>query len=140
MSTASKSYQALSWSAERYHGFIAAFRKRRSGRATKADTILEVRLFSSLKPTAYLAGTTKFSAYVGAQFAPDLVVFENVKYGNALYVLYDSWRDVSKRSRLDLLRGTSENFDRFVHTDGWEDRFLDHMRSEQEKRERQRKK
>jgi hypothetical protein len=63
---------------------------------------MEVRLFSSLKPTAYLAGTAKFSAYVGAQFAPDLVVFENVKYGNALYVLYDNWRDVSKRSRLDM--------------------------------------
>ncbi len=115
---------------------IAAFRKRRGGGATKGDAIMETRLklFSSLKPIAYLTGTAKFSTYIGAQFAPNLVVFENVRYGNALYVLYDSWRDVSKRSRIDLLKGTSERFDRFVHTDGWQDRFLDHIRLEQEKR------
>ena len=109
---------------------ICMLRKRRTGRATKTDIVMEerVKLFSSLKPTAYLAGTAKFSAYVGAQFAHDLVVFENVRYGNALYVLYDDWRDISKRSRIDLLQGTSERFDRFVHNDGWEDRFLDHMR------------
>jgi hypothetical protein len=115
---------------------IAVFRKRRRGKATKADAIMEERLklFSSLKPTAYLAGTAKFSEYVGAQFAPDLVVFENARYGNALYVLYDDWKDISKRSRIDLVRGTSKTFDRFVHTDGWEDRFLELMRAEQEKR------
>lgn len=121
---------------------IAVFRKRRSSKVTKADTIMEgrLKLFSSLKPTAYLAGTAKFSAYVGAQFASDLMVFENVRYGNALYVLYDTWREVSKRSRIDLLRGTSEKFDRFIHTDGWEDRFLDHVRAEQEKRQRKQRK
>lgn len=115
---------------------IAAFRKKRRGRATKADTIMETRLkmFSSMKPTAYMSGTGKFSAYVGAQFAADLVVFENVRYGNALYVLYDDWRDVSKRSRIDLLRGTSERFDRFPHSEGWEDRFLEHLQNEQDKR------
>lgn len=120
---------------------IAAIRKRRLGKSTKADAIMEqrIKLFSSLKPMAYLAGRAKFSAYVGAQFAPDLVVFENVRYGNALYVLYEDWRDVSKRSRLDLLRGTSKNFDRFVHTDGWEERFLNFIRVEQDKRNSRRK-
>lgn len=115
---------------------IAAFRKKRRGKATKADTVMEERLklFSSLKPTAYMSGSGKFSAYVGAQFAPDLVVFENVRYGNALYVLYDTWKDVSKRSRIDLLRGTSERFDRFPHSEGWEDRFEGHMKSELDKR------
>lgn len=115
---------------------IAAFRKKRKGKATKADTIMEERLtlFSSLKPTHFLAGTAKFAAYVGAKFAEDLVVFENVQYGNALYVLYDDWRDISRRSRIDLIKGTSERFDRFVHTEGWDDRFLDHIRTELDKR------
>ena len=27
--------------------------------------------------------------YIGALFADDLVVFENVRYGDALYVVYD---------------------------------------------------
>jgi hypothetical protein len=73
---------------------IDLFRKRRKGRATKADAIMQERLklFASLKPSGYLAGTSKFAAYVGAQFTDDLVVFENIHYGNALYVLYESWR------------------------------------------------
>jgi hypothetical protein len=111
---------------------IRLLRKGRTGRATKADGIMEerVRLLSSLKPTNYFTGTAKFAAYVGAQFTDDLVVFENVRYGNALYVLYDDWRDISKRSRIDLLKGTSERFDRFAHTDGWEGRFQEHIRNE----------
>lgn len=117
---------------------IAIIRSRRATKVTKADTVMEERLklFSALKPSAYLQGAAKFSSYIGAQFASDLVVFENVRYGNALYVLYDDWQEVSKRSRIDLLRGTSVRFDRFVHTDGWEDRFLDHMRSALEARSR----
>jgi hypothetical protein len=51
-------------------------------------------------------------------------------------VLYDNWQDISKRSRLDLLRGTTKAFDRFVHADGWKDRFLDHMGAELKKRGR----
>lgn len=115
---------------------IAVFRRERRGQPSKADKTMEARLklFASLKPTAYLSGSGEFSSYVGAQFAHDLVVFENARYGNALYVLYDDWQDVSKRSRLDLLRGTSARFDRFPHTDGWEDRFQGHMEAEQEKR------
>jgi hypothetical protein len=111
---------------------IGLLRKRRGKRATKADEVMEERLklFSSLKPIAYLSGTAKFAAYIGAQFAEDLVVFENVRYGNALYVLYDDWKEISQRSRIDLLKGTSARFDRFVHSDGWEDRFLDHMKAE----------
>jgi hypothetical protein len=115
---------------------IRLLRKRRAGRPTKADQIMEerVKLFSSLNPTRHLKGTAKFAAYIGAQFADDLVVFENVRYGNALYVLYDDWLDISKRSRIDLLRGTNESFDRIVHSDGWEDRFRHHMKSELKRR------
>lgn len=93
-----------------------------------------IRLFSKLGPSAYLRGRGGFGSYIGAQFAEDLVVFENVNYGNALYVLYDDWKEVSQRSRIDLIKGTSEKFDRFIHTEDWEDRFLDHMRTELEQR------
>jgi hypothetical protein len=50
-------------------------------------------------------------------------VFENLKYGNALYVLYEDWDEVSRRSRLDLLRDHDASFDRIIHTEDWEDRF-----------------
>ncbi len=79
-----------------------------------------VRLFESFKPVAYLRGQGGFGSYFGAQFADDLVVFENLQYGNAVYLLYDDWAEASQRSRLDLLRDRDAHFDRVEHRDGWE--------------------
>jgi hypothetical protein len=101
---------------------------------TSGELMDRITLFSKLKPTGILRGSGSFGSYVGAQFSDDLVVFENLTYGNALYVLYDQWMDISKRSRLDLLKGTTKNFDRFPHTPGWQDRFEEHMRIELDKR------
>lgn len=78
-----------------------------------------VRFFERLNPTAYIRGQGSFGSYFGAQFADDLVVFENLKYGNAIYVLYEDWRDISRRSRIDLLRDKDANFDRIIHSDNW---------------------
>lgn len=111
---------------------IAAIKRSRRSNSGEHDKIMadRIKLFATLKPRAFLRGRGGFSTYVGAQFADDLVVFENTTYGNALYVLYDNWEEVSKRSRLDLLKGTSSRFDRFQHRDGWEDRFLTHMQDQ----------
>lgn len=82
-----------------------------------------VRLFEKFQPTSYLRGQGGFGSYFGAMFADDLVVFENLKYGNAVYVLYENWDEVSRRSRLELLRDRDAHFDRIVHTEGWEERL-----------------
>lgn len=82
-----------------------------------------VRLFESFDPNNYIRGQGGFGSYFGAQFADDLVVFENLRYGNAVYLLYQNWNDVSRRSRLDLLRDQDAHFDRVVHTQGWEERL-----------------
>ncbi len=82
-----------------------------------------VRLFEGFEPKAYIRGQGGFGSYFGAQFADDLVVFENLKYGNAVYLLYQDWDEASQRSRLDLLRDQDAHFDRVVHTDGWQDRL-----------------
>lgn len=87
-------------------------------------------LFDTLKPQAYLCGTGRFGSYFGAQLADDFVVFENLHYGNALYVLYENWPEIAKRSRLDFLKGTDEKFDRFLHVQGWQKKFMEHMRNE----------
>ena len=102
-----------------------------------SEMLDRVELFSRLKPIAYLRGTGGFGSYIGAQYSKDLVVFENVRYGNALYVLYEDWRKISQRSRLELIQGTSKNYDRFAHIDGWEDRLLDHLSREMKKRGRE---
>lgn len=91
-------------------------------------------LFRKLNPQKYIRGTGGLSCYVGALFADDLVVFENVHYGNALWVLYESWAETSKRSRIDLLRLRDIPFDRFIHSDGWQDRFAEHIAIEKKKR------
>ena len=46
-----------------------------------------------------------------------------MRYGNALYVLYENWGDVSQRSRIDLLKGTSADYERIPHVDGWVEQF-----------------
>jgi hypothetical protein len=82
-----------------------------------------VQLFESFEPRSYIRGQGGFGSYFGAQFADDLVVFENLRYGNAIYLLYQDWNEISRRSRLDLLRDHDAHFDRVLHTDGWQARL-----------------
>lgn len=82
-----------------------------------------VLMFEGFEPEAYIQGQGGFGSYFGAKFADDFVVFENLKYGNAIYLLYQNWDEASQRSRLDLLRDQDAHFDRVVHTDGWQDRL-----------------
>ena len=76
-------------------------------------------VMSKLKPVAYIAGTSGFRRYFGAKFSEKLVVFENLEYGNALYVMYEDWETLSIKTRIDLLRGDNRGFDRIIHSRGW---------------------
>ncbi len=102
--------------------------------AQKGSIESRLKLFEKFPVKKLIKGSNNFGSYVGALYFDDLVVFENMSYGNALYVLYDNWEDISKRSRLELLRGTTKDYDRFVHAEGWEDRFKEHIKAEIKKR------
>lgn len=117
---------------------IASLARRHGGLSPQArhDTKDRVRLFQSLPVERFIRGGNSFAEYFGALYANDLVVFESLNYGNALYVLYDDWEDVSKRSRTELLKGTTKNYDRFPYTEGWQDRFRDHIQVELKNRGR----
>jgi hypothetical protein len=93
--------------------------------SAERQKIMEDRLqtFSRFAPEHYVAGTSGFLRYFGAMYADDLVVFENLAYGNALYVMYENWKTVSQRSRIDLLKGPRDEFDRIEHRDGWVNRL-----------------
>jgi hypothetical protein len=91
-------------------------------------------LFWRLEPIRYLRGTGGLNKYVGAQFADDLVVFENVNYGNAVWILFGAWAEISKRSRIDLLRLRDVPYERIVHTEGWQDRLTEFITTEKRKR------
>jgi hypothetical protein len=78
--------------------------------------------FMSLKPIRFVFGKSGFRRYFGAKIEENLIIFENMEYGNAIYILFDKWEEMSKRSRLELLSGKfGTDFFRVVHKDGWEE-------------------
>jgi hypothetical protein len=91
------------------------------------------RVLSALKPAHLITGTSGFARYVGAQFAPDLVVFENIRYGNAAYIMFDDWQRLSQLSRIELL-ASDENFQRVIHSGDWERRLRRIVRGAQRRR------
>jgi hypothetical protein len=78
-----------------------------------------VTVMHRLQPEAYITGTDGFLRYFGAKFGDDFVAFENARYGNALYIMYDGWEALSQRSRIELLAGDRESYDRIEHRQGW---------------------
>lgn len=86
----------------------------------------------SLHPLQYIVGQGMNSRYFGAKFKDDLVVFENIEYGNAIYILFDNWEQLSKMSRIDIIQRHQKDFIRLVHRKGWEQTLkhnLDRWRS-----------
>jgi hypothetical protein len=91
----------------------------------RSEKILRERVeaFKSLNAEAYIRGIDGFDEYIGAKFSDNLVVFENWRYGNALYILYDNWKEISRFSRVDLLKENEIRFDRVIHRPGWQRRL-----------------
>lgn len=73
----------------------------------------------NLKPKDIVLGTNGFRNYFGARFADDIVVFENVDYGNAIYIMFEEWQKLSKKSRTEVLSGRAGKFVRILHTEAW---------------------
>lgn len=87
---------------------------------TQQATMRErIAVMNRLKPEAYVTGTDGFLRYFGAKFGDDFVAFENAQYGNALYVMYEGWEVLSQKSRIELLAGGPDSYDRIIHRDGW---------------------
>lgn len=90
---------------------------------TEQMTEIEARydFIMSLHPRELLYGTSGFQRYFGAKLENNLVIFENIKYGNALYIMHDDWERLSTLSRIDLMSGRyGNNFERIIHATGWE--------------------
>ena len=69
---------------------------------TVSDLLLD---FEQFQPIEYLKGLGGNDHYIGAKYADDLVVFENMRHGNALYVLYGDWATLSQKVWRSFLRG-----------------------------------
>jgi hypothetical protein len=77
----------------------------------------------SLNPQAIITGTSGMRRYFGAKYSDNLVVFENLEYGNAIYVMYENWDELSKLTRTQLLSRSEKDFDRVKHTQNWKSRI-----------------
>lgn len=84
-------------------------------------------VLNRLHPTEYIVGSGMNSRYFGAKFGENIVVFENIDYGNALYILFDNWEEISQMSRIDILKRHEKDFIRIIHKDGWEKALKRHL-------------
>lgn len=111
---------------------LAALIRQNGGRNPPdlARIMERLELFEQFQPVEYLRGLGGNDHYIGAKYADDLVVFENMRHGNALYVLYDDWAALSRRPRSEILRLPTSKFDRIIHTEGWANRFAVLMQRE----------
>lgn len=82
---------------------------------------------SRLQPSEYIVGSGMNSRYFGAKFGENIVAFENVDYGNALYILFDNWEEISQMSRTDILKRHGKDFIRIIHKHGWEKSLQYHI-------------
>ena len=67
------------------------------------------------------------SHYFGAKYGENIVAFENIDYGNALYILFDNWQEISQMSRIDILKRHERDFIRIIHKTGWQKVFKRHI-------------
>lgn len=73
-------------------------------------------------PTEMITGRSGMLRYFGAKFSDNLVVFENTQYGNALYILFENWAELSQLSRLEILGRPSDQYVRIKHSGNWQSR------------------
>jgi len=73
----------------------------------------------SLNPVEIISGLSGMRKYFGAKFSENLIVFENLNYGNAIYVLFENWVELSQMSRTEIQTRPSNEYIRIKHTANW---------------------
>jgi len=82
--------------------------------------------FQTLKAKNLIYGRSGLKRYFGASLADNLVIFENIEYGNAVYILFEDWESLSQLSRLQLRSGAfGKSFELVIHTGDWKKKVKD---------------
>ena len=77
--------------------------------------------FESIGARQTIYGQGFNSAYIGGMLADDFVVFDNIDYGNAVYIIHGDWRSLTKLPRMELLAKFPNNVKRILHGLGWQE-------------------
>lgn len=72
----------------------------------------------SLQPRDVIIGQESFHGYVGGRFDNDIVVFDNVRFGNAVYILRREWEALSKKTKGELIHLEKDVY-RVPHNHYW---------------------
>lgn len=99
---------------------IAIIRRKYRNISSNEERIINDR-FDILKEFAneLITGSGGMQRYFGAKIRDDLVVFENVRYGNALYILQEDWRELTQLSRIELMQKYNNRIIRITHSKNW---------------------
>jgi hypothetical protein len=96
------------------------FRNRKPSPEEKTAVEERYDFLMGLKPKKLVYGTSGLQRYFGGLIEDDLIVFENIEYGNAIYIMFEDWKTLSQRTRTELLSGRfGNNFERVSHASGW---------------------
>lgn len=77
------------------------------------------RFLREENPVSIILGRSGMLRYFGAKFTDNLVVFENTSYGNAIYILFENWRELSQLSRLEIQNRPPNQYIRIPHWGEW---------------------
>jgi hypothetical protein len=94
---------------------------RNADEETRKRIVDRYDFFDKMKHEALIQGHGGFKRYFGAKFSDELVAFENMEYGNAVYIMLKDWKETSKRTKQELLASGQDGkgFFRVVHAKGW---------------------
>ena len=80
-------------------------------------------ILNSYKPDFQAYGLAGFSGYVVFGFKEkNLYICESIWHGNAIYVFQDNWRELSKKTKAEILKGGLQK-ERIIHYQDWKDRI-----------------
>ncbi|HBN05946.1 MAG TPA: hypothetical protein DD434_09195 [Bacteroidales bacterium] len=86
----------------------------------RLDEITErLQFLREEKPVSLVKGVSGMHRYFGAKFSDNLVVFENIRYGNAIYILFENWMELCRLSRLEIQSRPPDQYIRIPHTGEW---------------------
>lgn len=85
--------------------------------------------YNTLGAKNILTGTDGFNRYFGALLNNDTVLLENSNYGNAVYIFYRNWEELSQLSRIELLSLDSNDFERITHFGNWKNKIVTAIRN-----------
>lgn len=100
----------------------SCFNNRQINNVSKSEKILiddRFNYINSFNPTSIKKGLGGYSDYLVFEFKDkNIYFFDSIIYGNAIYVIENDWKEVSKMSKKDILTLGMVK-ERIIHNDNW---------------------